>query len=99
MNEHVACTRATYDKVAGRFLENARDRSPIAFWLERFARQLDSGAAVLDRRVLARAASFTSRSSRAPAPGGRKSDTASLAGSSSGRRPISMCFSRTRGSG
>jgi SAM-dependent methyltransferase len=47
-DESVLRTRETYDKVALRFLENTRDRSSIAFWLERFARHVGSGAAVLD---------------------------------------------------
>lgn len=48
MDEHVVRTRRTYDKVAGRFLENTRDRSVTSPWLESFARLLDPGAAVLD---------------------------------------------------
>lgn len=48
MNERVERTRRTYDKVADRFLENTRDRSVTAPWLERFAERLDAGATVLD---------------------------------------------------
>jgi ubiquinone/menaquinone biosynthesis C-methylase UbiE len=48
MSERVVRTRASYDKIAARFLENTRDRSGLAPWLERFAERLGSGAAVLD---------------------------------------------------
>ena len=48
MNQLAVRTRETYDKVAARFLENTRDRSPIAFWLVRFAQRLAPGALVLD---------------------------------------------------
>jgi SAM-dependent methyltransferase len=48
MDERVARTRESYDKVAGRFLENTRDRSAVAPWLRRFAEQIDPGATVLD---------------------------------------------------
>jgi SAM-dependent methyltransferase len=48
MSQRIDRTRETYDKVAARFLENCRDRTPIAPWLERFARRVGAGAAVLD---------------------------------------------------
>lgn len=48
MNERLLRTRSTYDRIAGRFLENTRDRSAISFWLERFAELVGSGARVLD---------------------------------------------------
>ena len=44
----VARTRDTYDRCAGRFLGNARDRSAVVFWLERFAQRLAAGDPVLD---------------------------------------------------
>lgn len=48
MTEPGRRTRESYDKVATRYLESTRDRSPIAFWLERFARHLGAGATVVD---------------------------------------------------
>lgn len=48
MNERVDRTRRTYDKIAGRFLENTRDRSVVSLWLGRFAEHLGAGATVLD---------------------------------------------------
>ena len=48
MTERVDRTRRTYDAVAGRFLENTRDRAGVSPWLHRFAERLDLGAAVLD---------------------------------------------------
>jgi SAM-dependent methyltransferase len=41
-------TRDTYDTVAARFLENARDRSAIAPHLDAFVRELRAGALVID---------------------------------------------------
>jgi SAM-dependent methyltransferase len=41
-------TRATYDAIALRFLENARDRSGGNPWIERFATGLPAGALVVD---------------------------------------------------
>jgi ubiquinone/menaquinone biosynthesis C-methylase UbiE len=48
MGDRIARTRETYDEIAGRFLENTRDRSPISLWLERFAERLGASASVLD---------------------------------------------------
>ena len=48
MSSRVARTRETYDRVAARFLENTRDRSGVAHWLERFAARLARDALVLD---------------------------------------------------
>jgi ubiquinone/menaquinone biosynthesis C-methylase UbiE len=48
MDERVDRTRETYDRVAARFLAHTRDRSPIAFWLERFAQRLGERDMVLD---------------------------------------------------
>jgi len=48
VNERVDRTRRTYDKVAGRFLENTRDRSLISQWLGRFAERLGASATVVD---------------------------------------------------
>ena len=48
MNERVDRTRRTYDKIAGRFLGNTRDRSVVSLWLGRFAEHLGAGATVLD---------------------------------------------------
>ena len=41
-------TRATYDAIASRFLENARDRGDLSRWLTRFAAGLPAGALVVD---------------------------------------------------
>ena len=41
-------TRATYDAIASRFLENARDRGDLSRWLARFATGLPAGALVVD---------------------------------------------------
>jgi SAM-dependent methyltransferase len=41
-------TRATYDAIALRFIENARDRSAVGGWLARFATGLPAGALVVD---------------------------------------------------
>jgi SAM-dependent methyltransferase len=41
-------TRATYDIIASRFLENARGRSDVSRWLARFAEGLPAGALVVD---------------------------------------------------
>jgi SAM-dependent methyltransferase len=48
VSDRIARTRQTYDEVAGRFLENTRDRSQMAPWYERFAKRLRAGDAVLD---------------------------------------------------
>ena len=48
MNERVDRTRRTYDKIAGRFLENTRDRSAVSLWLRRFAEHVGAGGTVLD---------------------------------------------------
>lgn len=48
MSDRGLRTRRTYDKVAGRFLENSRDRSRVSSWLGRFAERLAAGASVLD---------------------------------------------------
>jgi ubiquinone/menaquinone biosynthesis C-methylase UbiE len=48
MSDRVLLTRQTYDEIAGRFLENTRDRSSISLWLGRFAERVGAGAAVLD---------------------------------------------------
>ena len=48
MNERLLRTQRTYDKVAGRYLENTRDRSELSLWLERFAQCVGAGATVLD---------------------------------------------------
>ena len=41
-------TRATYDAIASRFLENARERGDLSRWLARFATGLPAGALVVD---------------------------------------------------
>jgi ubiquinone/menaquinone biosynthesis C-methylase UbiE len=41
-------TRATYDAIALRFLENARDRKDVSRWLSRFTTGLPAGALVVD---------------------------------------------------
>jgi len=41
-------TRATYDAIALRFLENARGRGDLSRWLARFATGLPAGALVVD---------------------------------------------------
>ncbi len=41
-------TRATYDRIAARFLERTRDRTAMVRWLDQFAEQLPTGALVLD---------------------------------------------------
>lgn len=48
MSDPVRTTRSTYDRVAGAFLENTRDRSWGARHLDAFARRVDRGATVLD---------------------------------------------------
>ena len=48
MEDHIARTRETYDKVASPFLRNTRDRSVIREWLDRFAGLLPAHALVLD---------------------------------------------------
>lgn len=48
VDERIERTRRSYDRVAGRFLENTRDRSAVSPWLERFAERLGPGARVLD---------------------------------------------------
>jgi ubiquinone/menaquinone biosynthesis C-methylase UbiE len=48
MDERIDRTRRTYDEIAGRFLENTRDRTELSPWLDRFAEYLGSGAMVLD---------------------------------------------------
>ena len=48
MNDRVDRTRRTYDKIAARFLGNARDRSVVLPLLARFAEHLGAGATVLD---------------------------------------------------
>ena len=48
VNERLLRTQRTYDKVAGRYLENTRDRSELSLWLERFAQCVGAGATVLD---------------------------------------------------
>ena len=41
-------TRATYDAIALRFLENSRDRSDVSRWLARFAAGLPGDAMIVD---------------------------------------------------
>jgi ubiquinone/menaquinone biosynthesis C-methylase UbiE len=48
LSERVVRTRESYDRIAARFLENTRDRSSLAPWLERFAERVGAGASVLD---------------------------------------------------
>jgi SAM-dependent methyltransferase len=48
MNDSSRRTRETYDAVAVRFLENARDRTGFAPWLDRFAADLSPGALAVD---------------------------------------------------
>jgi len=48
VNERIDRTRRSYDKIAGRFLENTRDRAPLSQWLQRFAEFLGPDATVLD---------------------------------------------------
>jgi len=48
VSDRIDRTRQTYDEIAGRFLENTRDRSRMSLWLERFAKRLHAGDAVLD---------------------------------------------------
>ena len=48
MDDPAASTRDTYDAIGSRFLENRRDRSAIAPWLDRFASALPAHALVLD---------------------------------------------------
>ena len=48
MNDPVSKTRDTYDAIGAEFLENARDRSEMRGWLDRFASSLPAGVLVLD---------------------------------------------------
>jgi SAM-dependent methyltransferase len=48
VSDRIDRTRRTYDEIAGRFLENARDRSRMAPWFERFAKRLRARDPVLD---------------------------------------------------
>ena len=48
IDDDVLRTRATYDAIALRFIENARDRSGVIPWLARFAAALPAGALVVD---------------------------------------------------
>jgi SAM-dependent methyltransferase len=48
MDDPAGQIRASYDAIGSRFLENARDRSAIAPWLDRFASALPVGARVVD---------------------------------------------------
>lgn len=48
MSDRTSRTRQTYDGVASRFLENTRDRSTVARWLDSFAERLGTGARALD---------------------------------------------------
>lgn len=48
IDDDVLRTRATYDAIAQRFIENARDRSGVISWLDRFAAALPAGALVVD---------------------------------------------------
>jgi len=48
IDDDVLRTRATYDAIAQRFIENARDRSGVISWLARFAAALPAGALVVD---------------------------------------------------
>ena len=48
MDDPAVRTRETYDAIAARFLENARDRAAIVPWLDRFATGLPANARVLD---------------------------------------------------
>jgi ubiquinone/menaquinone biosynthesis C-methylase UbiE len=47
-DERKTTTRSTYDRIAGRFLERTRDRTPMQETLDRFAAHLEAGALVLD---------------------------------------------------
>lgn len=44
----LAATRATYDAIADRYLEQTRDRHGISPWLEAFSRTVPSGGLVID---------------------------------------------------
>lgn len=48
MADQTRLTRETYDVIAPRFLENARDRRDLGGWLSRFATGLPAGALVVD---------------------------------------------------
>jgi ubiquinone/menaquinone biosynthesis C-methylase UbiE len=48
VDDPILGTRDTYDAVAARYLENARDRSGIAPHLDAFVRELRAGALVVD---------------------------------------------------
>ena len=48
MDDPLLRTRATYDVIAGQFLENARERGTLELWLDRFAADLSPGALALD---------------------------------------------------
>ena len=48
MEERVATTRRTYDRVADRFLAHTRDRTRTRRWLDRFARMAAPRSLVLD---------------------------------------------------
>jgi SAM-dependent methyltransferase len=48
MDDPLLRTRATYDVIAGRFLENARERGTFGRWLDRFTADLSPGALALD---------------------------------------------------
>ena len=47
-DDDVLRTRATYDAIALRFIENARERGGVNPWLARFAAGLPAGALVVD---------------------------------------------------
>jgi SAM-dependent methyltransferase len=48
VNDPSLDTRDTYNAIGARFIENARDRSALIPWLDRFAATLPRGALVLD---------------------------------------------------
>ena len=48
MDDPILGTRDTYDAVAARFLENARDRSDLSPHLDAFVAELPAGALVID---------------------------------------------------
>jgi ubiquinone/menaquinone biosynthesis C-methylase UbiE len=48
MDDRVSKTHDTYDAIAAQFLQNARDRSVMHGWLDRFASSLPAGTLVLD---------------------------------------------------
>jgi SAM-dependent methyltransferase len=48
MDESSLRTRKTYDAIGARFIDNARDRTRVGPWLDRFAAGLSPGARVVD---------------------------------------------------